>query len=234
MNNDFYRSQHESFSRTRKAAWPGWERVCSQFPIGEGPFAILDAACGNLRFEQFMLERFPKARLEFSCIDSCAELVYPLNGVAYSHIDILENLLNGGGINPGERTYNAAVSFGFMHHIPTQRLRSAFMRAFLETLEPNGIAAFSFWQFLKDEKMAKRAGATTREAVSAHDLQLEQNDFVVGWDNQPGALRYCHSFTEEEVDELVDSLYDLGTCVDRFNSDGRNGVMNGYAVIHRR
>ena len=55
LNNDFYRDQAVSFSDTRHAKWPGWERclkaVSSVF-LDQSNSVVLDVACGNLRFEK--------------------------------------------------------------------------------------------------------------------------------------------------------------------------------------
>lgn len=56
-------------------------------------------------------------------------------------------------------------------------------------------------------------------------------DFVLGWQNVPGAYRYCHSFSDIELDQLVVACGDAAEEVVRFTADGRTGEMNAYVVL---
>ncbi|MGN0302458.1 MAG: hypothetical protein ACI4BI_06260, partial [Anaerotardibacter sp.] len=56
MNSDFYRAVSDSFSATRQSPWNGWKVLGELFEehCDEQALAILDIACGNLRFEEFL------------------------------------------------------------------------------------------------------------------------------------------------------------------------------------
>ena len=233
LNNEFYRANHESFSSTRKGAWPGWARVCGHVECGQRPFHVIDVACGNLRFERYFRDCFPNADLCFDCLDSCPQLYRGVDGARFHEVDVMERLIEGKPLTPDAGMHDLAVSFGFMHHIPTQRLRNGFFNSLVECLKPGGIAAVSFWRFATDERLHKRAVATTRQGASDLGLALEANDYLVGWDGRPGTYRYCHSFTPLEIDEIIQSVWESGTCIDRFDSDGRNGALNTYTVVRR-
>ncbi|MBQ9001993.1 MAG: class I SAM-dependent methyltransferase [Eggerthellaceae bacterium] len=234
LNNVFYRDNHELFSNTRKGSWPGWTRVCNHLEGDMRRYRVLDVACGNLRFERYFRDRFPYADLSFDCIDSCPQLFQGIAGATLHEVDVLDRLMKNEPISPDTDEYDLAVSFGFMHHIPTQKLRIRFLSSLVESLKPGGIAATSFWRFATDDKLAKRAAATTEQGVSELGVDLEENDYLVGWDGKPGVYRYCHSFSLSELDEIMRSIKGLGTCIDRFDSDGRNGALNCYTVIRRR
>ena len=70
----FYRAHAASFSATRQAPWPGWQRVAdlagNALAPGSSP-AVLDLACGNLRFERFLSERARGCAPVFFAVDSC-------------------------------------------------------------------------------------------------------------------------------------------------------------------
>lgn len=64
--------------------------------------------------------------------------------------------------------------------------------------------------------------------------QFNEGDYLLGWRNTPGAYRYCHSFSDEEIDSLVASVADKAQCVARFRADGRTGNLNEYLVLQVR
>ncbi|MDR0347473.1 MAG: class I SAM-dependent methyltransferase, partial [Coriobacteriales bacterium] len=59
----------------------------------------------------------------------------------------------------------------------------------------------------------------------------DTNDYLLGWKNVPGAYRYCHSFTEAEIDALVESVASSAPVISRFSSDGRGDKLNTYLLL---
>ena len=231
LNNAFYRRASASFSRSRQTAWPGWERVASLLRPQDA--TVFDAACGNLRFERYLRQRFGDGRFTFSCVDSCRGLVGDIEGVRFEERDILEALrANEPLFAMGEERFDVAVSFGFMHHIPTYELRARFLGSLLQQVKPGGIVAVSFWRFMNDEKLAKKARATTRDAQEKLGLALEDDDYLLGWNDEPDLYRYCHHFSDEEISRLVRDVSNQATLTDRFEADGRTNALNGYVVFH--
>ena len=92
LNSEFYRTVADSFSATRQAPWHGWitltdilqegawsatsEADCPS-SVGDPAYQtiVLDAACGNLRFEPFLQDRFPHTCFEFHAFDNCDSLL---------------------------------------------------------------------------------------------------------------------------------------------------------------
>lgn len=64
--------------------------------------------------------------------------------------------------------------------------------------------------------------------------QFNEGDYLLGWRNLPGVYRYCHSFSDEEIDSLVTLVADKAKCVARFRADGRTGSLNEYLVLQVR
>ena len=283
----FYAAQAASFSQSRNARWPGWERVAGHLPdqaarLGT-PMRILDVACGNLRFERFLesalsdepysvvatdtcdaliesagfvlrhagLEpgsRMGSADVGLGAVDGCFVVDASSRGAAagrasgavpmrceYRHIDAIEAALGDAPLSgiEGER-FDVAVSFGFMHHIPSQGLRVRFLAKLVESAAPGGIVAVSLWRFATVDHLREKAEATTREGCSALGFVLEEGDYLVGWNDMPNTYRYCHSFTDEEADSLVKAVELEARLIDRFCADGRSGAMNGYLVFRKR
>lgn len=296
INNAFYRDQCGSFSSTRRSPWAGWARCVEAAGMdgagGRQELSVFDLACGNLRFEAFLEERFPATAFEFFAVDNCDGLVAERFGAAlrsavdYRSVDVLKVLMGddaggcdaadggvshlalaggpgaadggqgalggllgaagGSGASGGELgasggpgssipACDLSVSFGFMHHVPLQEHRAALLRMLVNQTRPGGSVAVSFWRFLNDASLAKKAHATHGAALEELALPpLDEGDFLLGWNNAPGAYRYCHSFSDDEIDELARSVADRASVAARFAADGRTRNLNTYLVLEVR
>ena len=262
MTSDFYRRFGASFSQTRRAAWPGWER-CLQL-AGEAlpddrPTELLDLACGNLRFEAFLAEALPGRAIEAWAVDDCEALVREGSqpaagegapaaptapgaastavGLHFQRLDVPGLLLAGESLPAALEApvCDLSVCFAFLHHLPLPEQRAAVLEALVEKTRPGGCVAVSFWRFLDDEDFAAKVRAEHEQAARELELPpLDEGDRVLGWQGEPGAHRYCHSFSEREIDELADVVAPRAEEVARFRADGRNGRMNSYLVLRRR
>ncbi|MCL2757158.1 MAG: class I SAM-dependent methyltransferase [Coriobacteriia bacterium] len=253
LNNAFYRKHHASFSKTREAPWPGWRRCLEvvegrfkqqdseqDYRLGEGMtrFSVFDLACGNLRFETFLSAEFPEADISFYAVDNCEGLVPQTPVVQFQSLDILDILLKGLRLQDliTAPRCDLSVCFGFMHHVPLVSQREEILANLIAQTRSGGYVFASFWQFLNNEALASKAHATHERALKELGLEnmrgdLGSNDLLLGWENKPGAYRYCHSFSESEIDELVGSIDGKATLVSRFVSDGRTNDLNSYLVL---
>ncbi len=130
--------------------------------------------------------------------------------------------------------FDALACFGFMHHVPGSVLRAVTLDEMCTALVPEGIAMISFWCFMDESGL--RTAAETSNALAKKELgvgELERGDAILGWQGRPGAWRYCHSFSDEEIDALADGISSKLRVVDDFRSDGRNGKLNRYLVLQR-
>lgn len=62
---------------------------------------------------------------------------------------------------------------------------------------------------------------------------LEPNDYFLGWKNEPDNYRYCHHFSNEEIDRIITALAPHATVVESFSADGKPGNLNCYVVFKR-
>lgn len=254
LDNRFYAEHAASFSTTRSAPWKGWEQVLRAVgeagtldrPADGEPLRLLDVACGNLRFERFCSERLRGRALEMHAIDGCPELaasdpVGPFSAsVQLRHVDILGTLLDGGDPLSGIPSADLVACFGFMHHVPSLRLRQALMRRLVDAARPGGAVAISFWQFMDDPRLARKA-LESRLRAERHPpfpgfdaLELEAGDQLLDWQGDPSAFRYCHHFTESEIDALAASTGSAAREIARFSADGGSGRLNRYLVLEIR
>ena len=155
--------------------------------------------------------------------DLCGHIVAPL-------ADALVRRMNVPGCD-------CAVSFGFMHHVPTQALRAAVLDALVSQVRPDGLVAVSFWRFMEHEALAAKAHETTAAGLEYLGLKpegVDKGDHLLGWKETEGPYRYCHSFTSEEIDCLVAAVAGKAKPVARYMADGRSEDLNEYVVLQVR
>ena len=248
LTTEFYQRTSESFSDTRRSAWLGWERLLEVPGLVAGhPLRALDLACGNLRFERFLADRGVDATTW--AVDNCDDLaargealvrneVRPEGdphgaqddtalSLSFQHLDVMECLYEGRDLSAQIEApaCDLCVSFGFMHHIPMDEHRIHVLRALVDHTLPGGFIALSFWQFERDARIMAKA---------RHVSEGGPGDYLLGWQGQMGLYRYCHSFSEGEVDELAASVDSHAREVARFSADGRRGDLNRYLVLQKR
>lgn len=102
--------------------------------------------------------------------------------------------------------FDAAVCFGFMHHVPLLSWRLRLLDCLINAVRPGGLVVVSLWRFADNGYLAEKARRTTAEAcvhLGWDAADLDEGDYLLGWQDRPGVYRYCHSFTDKEVDALV-------------------------------
>ncbi|WP_165044547.1 methyltransferase domain-containing protein [Adlercreutzia sp. ZJ138] len=132
--------------------------------------------------------------------------------------------------------FDVAVAFGFMHHVPTAHLRVRLLRELVQSVRPGGYVIVSFWGFLRDDRLREKALLSHERALADLGLapdDLDEGDFILGWQHERAAYRYCHNFTSRDVDELVREVSDCAQVETRFFADGRTGNLNEYLVLRR-
>lgn len=208
--------------------------------------SVLDIACGNLRFETFLANAYPHIDWSFFAVDNCEPLVASgqediAKKVHFTCEDIVSNLLEGlPAAEPANipalaaaTPFDLVVSFGFLHHIPSFDLRRQFLLEALSQVKPGGYLVVSFWQFLNDPAKRAKIEQTHVEAIAFFAGSLEPNDYLLGWKNEPGNYRYCHHFSNEEIDRIIAALAPHATVVESFSADGKPGNLNRYVVFRR-
>lgn len=210
---------------------------------------VLDVACGNMRFAAFLREELRGRQIDYFAVDDCAGLVPHLPedegfSTCFQNLDIIGELAVGVGLAHAidAESCDLVGCFGFFHHVPSFGLRVRLIDSLLQKTASGGVVCASFWQFMGDEKFAKKAEAWNSKAKSElasaglDASQLEAGDYFLGWQNEPGLWRYCHDFEELEIDALVAAACEGGKAreVARFSADGKSGAMNRYVVLQKR
>jgi len=228
VTSEFYSQQTQSFSATRQMPWQGWQQCLDAMPqllSGEKP-SVLDVGCGNLRFARFLCDEAGIVPAKYFAVDNCKPLVESgeadthVSELAFIELDVikslLDNTLSSRLIVP---SCDLVVAFGFLHHVPGAKKRTELLCTLLEKTKPGGFVCVSFWQFMNSQKLAAKAQETTAQGLRAQD--------------KANTWRYCHHFSQEELDELLASLGpDVHVCA-QFSADGKDNNLNRYVILQR-
>lgn len=143
-------------------------------------------------------------------------------------------------------SFDLAVCFGYFHHVPGEEARHRLLREVLSLVRPGGLAAVSLWRFADHPPLREKAERSTAEALMQWDEwalpdapaaaavappSLDSGDYLLGWGEVSSAARYCHSFSDGEVDALVAAAAPRARLEARYSADGRTGALNTYLVF---
>lgn len=251
MNARFYEKNAVTFSQTRTAPWPGWQKLagleCFEKLTAkreDDPLKVLDLACGNLRFEHFLENALPNQRFDVIGIDSCPELfLRGKRGFERSHIEFEQRDLIGDLLAsepaadlshlPESWHPDLVVSFGFFHHIPARKLRERFLAGLLDMIGSGGVLAISCWRYLEDAGLCAKAMRALDAAPDSIAEDLEPGDGFLGWQEDLSALRYCHSFSDGEISAFEEMGNARGLTTTTYRADGKSGELDSYLVYSR-
>lgn len=234
---------------------------CEQTPFAKAHHCdCIDVACGNLRFLDFLINylhnntSYPNVNssniLSYIGIDKQSALtqlgMQKLSPTLTQHAcvtihttDVLSKLMEEHDpLAELTQTTSLMVCFGFMHHIPSFKLRQTFLSALCKHVREGGIIVLSFWCFDNTEQGHTKAQAQTEEALCALAAQnrymldvreLENNDYLLGWKHTQGVMRYAHSFSEQEVFNLIANTAAL-KLLTYWYADGKDKHSNLYVI----
>ena len=92
---------------------------------------------------------------------------------------------------------------------------------------------FALHQVEQARETAACQGGETREHLVLRPDDLEAGDYLLGWKNEPGQYRYCHHFSDEEIDRFIAKLAPHASVAASFTADGKTGNLNRYVVFRR-
>ncbi len=233
-NRDFYTQRADEFSATRRRPWRGWLRLLPF--IGERrALSVLDVGCGNGRFAVFLSEHlespFSYVGVEFSptVLEHARSKLSDLPFITLKEHDVMA------GINELTGPFSLITLFGFLHHAPGFDTRRSLLIELGRLLEPDGILAFSVWQFGRFERFRKKLipwdTFLASTGVEIDPSQLEPGDHILSWGDTEPAYRYCHFTDSDETSRLVSSQ--PLECFEVFTADGRTNDLNQYFLLKR-
>src|SRR3989304_432552 len=241
FNAKFYQLTAEEFSKTRGFYWQGWKELLPILqPVvkEKSQFKVLDVGCGNGRFGEFLFRQVAKKKLVYHGLDNSQSLLAtaqkklaPLKfEKEFFTVDVVESLLDQSLENKlPHKKYHLTTLFGVLHHIPSTKLRQELIKTLSNSLTSGGLLVMTAWQFLNDERLAKKQ--IHPSIVQIDPEELESNDFILDWQRGLTAYRYCHFTDDQEMEELVKNT-DL-KFLKRYSADGKAGNLNAYLVLQK-
>jgi len=227
LNKDFYEKISPFFDKTRNYYWKGWEHLIplikQRFPQTE-ELRVLDVGCGNGRFGSFLKEQL-KTPTIYTGIDSNSYLLQKaqekLSEATFIKSDFLK--LDYASLEP---SFDLIAIFGVLHHIPGYENRRQLLRNLKNLLSAKSLLVFSIWNFLQSPSLKKRVQPWSTISL---ENQVEENDYLLDWKKGVQSLRYCHIFTNEEINSLCSesSLKILKT----YSSSASGDRYNKYFVL---
>lgn len=241
INHNFYQKVGTQFDATRQKSWPGWETLWTKLSdLGAAPQAVADIGCGNGRFLNFLAEKGFAGK--YLGVDSSALLLEFAKQLAsdiatsanisaeFNEIDLVVDqdalIKQLTSLNP-----DLIVLFGVMHHIPSTKFRTYFIKSLAASLKPGGYLCFTTWEFQSDPRYSARSLNSNEIAAEFGELELEEGDFILDWKRGERAFRYCHAYSNDEVNEIVENA---GLKIaETFLADGKNSSLNRYYILRR-
>lgn len=236
INKEFYQTFAGSFAATRRRIQPGIRQVLQAIPP-QGNW--LDIGCGS---GALAVEWMRQKRRGIYCgVDFSRSLIETaLTEIQkFDKPDGLEvtftaaDLTRDGWQKPFElKTWDGAVCFAVLHHIPGTAQRQALCAAIAGLLQKQQCLFLSVWQLMNSSRLVKRIQPWALAGIDAADV--EEGDVLMDWlaADESGLptprLRYVHLFSEAELATLAESSG--FNVAGHFYSDGHEGNLGLYQV----
>lgn len=184
LNKNFYLKTQEYFNTSRQFYWEGWKKLLPYLQDLQGQtLKVLDLGCGNGRFGNWLAGQ---RSINYTGLDNNQ---YLLDAAAKKlpHARLIFHDLTTPW--PIKDKFDLIVLMAVLHHLPTKTARLNILLRAKKLLKPGGIMFLSFWEF--DKAKGKKIG---------------DNDYILSWKLGVTAKRYCHFYSQNEINELLKSL----------------------------
>jgi len=225
LNIQLYRDVAGEFSNKRSHPWEGWEIMVKRFAdLGFAPENVLDVACGNGRFYEFLSQHY---KIDYRGMDTSEELL-SIASLRHTDLKVFKHDVLQYPWPVGH--FDLIVAFGILHHLPGAATRQVFFAELSRHIDLEGYAVFTTWNFRDQPWLTKRKHAWAEIGLSPDDV--DAGDYLLDWNNDPKLLRYAHAYTPNEVTQLC---VNVGLEIkDHFTADGRNKTGNRYYIVQKR
>jgi tRNA (uracil-5-)-methyltransferase TRM9 len=235
LNRQFYQTFALQFSQTRGRLQPGVVEILKRIPAQA---RILDLGCGNGEFWRALKRQGHKGLyvgMDFSdkmIAEASQGGALRVKGLDARPKDgntlLMQADLSTEDWNQAfpEETFDIAVAFAVLHHLPSQGLRHRTQEKIHHLLVSAGKFIHSEWQFLNSPRL--RARIQPWHAINLSEADVDPGDYLLDWRRGGLGLRYVHHFDEQELARLANETgFDI---LETFYSDGQGGDLALYQI----
>jgi len=222
INREFYQAFARPFAETRRRLQPGAAELVRSVPPDA---SVLDLGCGSGEVPRALARR--RHRGAYLGIDQCQDLLdqarrCELSQAAFVHADLAAD----GWPDHTRPPYEHALALAVLHHLPGESRRRDFAIRVRDLLGPQGVFAFSVWQFQTSERLRRRI--VPWDTIGIDPSQVDPGDFLLDWRHGGRGLRYVHAFDDAELAALAAAAGFRP--VRTFLADGQGGRLGHYEV----
>ncbi|VAW14098.1 hypothetical protein MNBD_BACTEROID05-665 [hydrothermal vent metagenome] len=214
-----YEKISHDFSQTRKVFWEELNFLGDHIKEND---KVLDIGCGNGRF----LEVLNGKTFQYTGIDNSESLIsYAKKWQGDRGKFLCADAL---ALPFKDASFDVAVSFGVLHHIPSKKYRVQFLNEAYRVLKKDGLLILTVWN-LWNERLTP--------VIKKHAVQkllgkskLDFKDVFLPFGKKEKA-RYLHAFTKGELKKLFKNS---GFKVDELRLISRRGKNENIVAVCRK
>jgi ubiquinone/menaquinone biosynthesis C-methylase UbiE len=219
MSRSGYEEIARNFSQTRKVFWEELNFLGNYIKDGD---EVLDIGCGNGRF----LEVLNGKVFQYTGIDNSESLISYAKKwqgdkgkfVCASALDLpFEN-----------KQFDAAVSFGVLHHIPSKKYRGEFLNEAHRVLKKDGLLILTVWNLWNNRITPVIKKHAVQKLLGKSKLDFK--DVFLPFGKKEG-VRYLHAFTKGELKKL---LQNSGFKIEDFQIISRRGKNENIVAVCKK
>lgn len=228
INRQFYDQYAPSFSSTRHQAQPGAQAIAQWVHHDD---SVMDIGCGNGTFAKALIFNGYTGRYDgFDMSKKLlieAEKRLEINNQGVFNFHLLDLAALDLHTSIPQKTYDWAVIFAVLHHLPSDSLRMEIAKNLAMRLKPSSRLAVSVWQWQNSPRLRKRIIPWSVMGIDSDDL--EPGDVLMDWRaGETIGYRYVHTFSDESLSALAISAgFDV---IESFYSDGKTNDLALYQV----
>ncbi len=191
MSHSGYENIAKDFASTRKVFWEELSFLGDYIKDND---KILDLGCGNGRFIDILGDK----TFKYTGIDNLQEFI----DFAKEKYGDKGKFVCGDALDlPSQNSeFDIVVSFGVLHHIPSQKLRKQFLNEANRVLRKDGVLILTVWN-LWNKRITPIIKKHNMDKILLKS-KLDFKDIFLQFGKKE-KIRYLHAFTERELSKLI-------------------------------
>ncbi len=192
-----YEKIAEEFSQSRTYFWKELEFVKDYIKENS---SILDVGCGNGRFFEIIKDK----KISYTGIDTSSKFIsiakekYPSTSSGQAQVKFFR--ANAVELPFGNDSFDVAVSFAVLHHIPSKKLREEFLSEIHRVLKKDGVLILSVWNLWQKRYLPAIAKYAFFKLIGVSKIDFKDIFLSFGKEKD---IRYLHAFTKKGLERMI-------------------------------